>query len=49
MVHVPSDRGYTLPKVLKVSSDTDCSRTFIMEVKKKIPLQAYGAKRVLGG
>lgn len=28
-----SDRGYTL---LKVASDTDCSRTLIMEVPNKI-------------
>jgi len=28
-----NDKGYTL---LKVASDTDCSRTFIMEVPNKI-------------
>ena len=32
-VHVTSDRGYTL---LKVASDTDRSRTLIMEVPNKI-------------
>jgi len=30
---VTSDRGYIL---LKVASDTDCSRIFIMEVPNKI-------------
>jgi hypothetical protein len=44
MVHVPSGRGYTLPNVLKVSSNTDCSRTFIMEVKKKSHYRPMGPR-----
>jgi len=45
---VTSDRGYTM---LKVASDTDCSRTLIMEVKAKAKQPRYRpgvAQRVPG-